>query len=80
MSDSANESFLNKKRFSGMIEDIVHEKNMSYMDAIIYLCEKINLEIEDCKKYTSNSIRDKLRVEAMGLNFIPKEDDEAPFE
>lgn len=74
-----SDNFLNKKRFSKMIEDAVRDKNMSYMDAIIYLCDKVNLEVEDCKKYTSNVIREKLRVEAMNLNFMPKED-ELPFE
>ena len=70
-----SDNFLNKKRFSKMIEDAVRDKNMSYMDAIIYLCDKVNLEVEDCKKYTSNVIREKLRVEAMNLNFMPKEDE-----
>jgi len=70
-----SDNFLNKKRFSKMIEDAVLDKNMSYMDAIIYLCDKVNLEVEDCKKYTSNVIREKLRVEAMNLNFMPKEDE-----
>jgi len=48
------------------------EKNMSYIDSVIYLCEENNIDIEDSKKYISNVIKSKIEVEAMNLNFIPK--------
>jgi len=64
--------FMTKARFSKMIESTVHEKQLSHMDAIIFLCEKYNIELEDCKKYVSPVIKQKLEVEAMNLNFFPK--------
>jgi hypothetical protein len=64
--------FMTKKKFSEMVEVCVHRKRMSYMDAIIYLCEENKLEVEDSKKYINPSIKSKLEAEAMELNFIPK--------
>ena len=43
------------------------------MDAVLYLCEKHDLEPEDMKKFVSPIIRDKIEAEAMALNFLPKQ-------
>jgi hypothetical protein len=43
---------------------------MNYIDSIVHLCEKNNIEVEDIKKYLNDSIKENLEVEAMGLNFI----------
>ena len=64
--------FMTKAKFSKMIESTVRDKQLSHMEAIIHLCEKHNIEVEDCKKYVSNVIKDKVEVEAMNLNFFPK--------
>jgi gas vesicle protein len=61
---------LTKNKFSKMVEDVVKTSNSSYMDAIIHLCEKNNIEIEDIKKYISPTIKNKLEVEAQNLNFM----------
>ena len=71
-------SFLSKKKFSRMIEDTVRQKIMSYMDAVVYLCEENTIEIEDVKKYPSTSIKEKLELEAMNLNFLPKSGESLP--
>ena len=63
--------FMTKARFSKMVEHTVIEKQLSYMDAIIHLCEQYQIELEDCKKYVSPVIKQKLEVEAMRLNFFP---------
>lgn len=73
MEPKTNENFLSKKRFSKMIEQTVIDKQLSYMDAIVYLCEENAIEIEDVKKYISPVIQNKLLVEAQRLNFIAGE-------
>jgi hypothetical protein len=72
--DSSNDesSFMNKKKFTKMVEDCVKKESMSYMDTVVYLCEKNNLEIEDIKKYIAISIKEKIEFEAMKLNFLEK--------
>jgi hypothetical protein len=63
---------MTKKKFSESVEITVLKKRMSYIDAIVYLCEQNKLEIEDAKKYINPSIKSKVEAEAMQLNFIPK--------
>ena len=72
--DSSQEesNFMNKKKFTKMVEDCVGTKSMSYMDTVVYLCEQNNLEIEDVKKYIAISIKEKIEMEAMKLNFLEK--------
>ena len=71
MSDKKIEDFLmTKKRFSIMVEETVLNLSLSYLDAIMYLCEKHTIEPEDVKKYISPTIKDKLEVDAMNLNYI----------
>jgi hypothetical protein len=71
MSDEKVEDFLmTKKRFSIMVEETVLNLSLSYLDAIVYLCEKHTIEPEDVKKYISPTIKDKLEVDAMKLNYI----------
>lgn len=67
-----NTPFMTKKKFSEMVETTVFSKRMSYMDAIIFICEQNNIEIIDSKKYITPRIKSKVEVEAMDLNFIPK--------
>lgn len=67
------QEFLTKSKFTKMVEDTVNELKLTYMDAILYLCEKNQLEPEDMKKFVSPIIKDKLQAEAMQLNFLPKQ-------
>ena len=70
---------MTKNRFTKMVEDIVKRQRISYMDAIIHLCEKNNIEVEDAKKFVSPVIKNKVEAEAMRLNFLPR-GNELPFE
>ncbi len=66
------ENFLTKAKFSKLVEQTVFEKRLSYMDAIVWLCEQHNIEIEDCRKFINPIIKSKLEAEARRLNFLPK--------
>lgn len=63
---------INKKKFSKMVEESVRDKNLSYIDGIVYLCEQMKMEVEDCKKFLSPSILEKITHEAEQLNLLPK--------
>ena len=67
-----SEDFLSKSKFSKMIEEAVVQKKLSYMDAILDICDKNDIEPEDVRKFVSPIIRDKLEAEAMSLNLLPK--------
>ena len=67
------EKFLNKSKFTEIIEETVLEKQLSYMDAVLYVCEKNSIDLEDVKKFISPIIKGKIEAEAMSLNFLPKQ-------
>jgi hypothetical protein len=66
------ENFLSKPKFSKLVEETVRSKKLSYMDAILWLCEKHSIEVEDCRKFINPIIKDKLEAEARRLNFLPR--------
>ena len=66
------ESFLNKARFSKLVENEVIQKSIGYMEAILLLCDQNNIDPEDVRKFISPTIKSKLEAEAMSLNFLPK--------
>mgnify|MGYP001264100802 CR=1 FL=1 len=66
------QQFLTKTKFAKIIEQTVNELKIPYMEAIIHVCEKNNIEPEDVKKFISPKIKDKVEVEAMDLNYLPK--------
>jgi hypothetical protein len=70
MNDSVE--FMTKAKFSKLVEAVVRQDRLSHMEAILHLCEKYGIEPEDCKKYVSNVIKDKLEAEAMNLHYMPK--------
>jgi len=74
--------FLNKSKFTQLIEKTVVELKISYMDAILYLCDKNDIDPADVNKFISPIIKGKLEAEAMNLNFLPKTNsiDSALFE
>ena len=63
---------MSKKKFTRMVEDAVKKKSLTYMDAVVHLCEDNQLEIEDVKKYIATSVKEKIEMEAMRLNFLDK--------
>ena len=58
--------------FAIIIEDIVTNKKMSYLDAISYYCEDTKMEPETVGKLVQGNLKAKLREEATALHFLPK--------
>lgn len=64
--------FLTKQRFTKLIEDVVQRLNVSYMDAVINVCDDHDVDLEDVRKFITPIIKDKIQAEAMHLNFLPR--------
>jgi hypothetical protein len=45
---------------------------MNYIDAIIHFCEQNNIDLESVPKLISKPLKEKLKYEAMELNFLKK--------
>lgn len=65
--------FFCPSRFAQEIESLVQTNNgMNYIDAIIYFCEQNNIDIESVPKLISKPLKEKIKFEAMELNFLKK--------
>lgn len=67
------EKFYCPSRFAQEIEKIVQvEKNLNYIDAIIFFCEKNKIDLESVPKLLSKPLKEKIKYEATELNFLKK--------
>lgn len=63
---------MKSKEFTLIIEKLVKEKNLSYMDAVIHYCEENDIDLQHINKLISKPLKEKISVEAQKLNFLPK--------
>jgi len=59
-------------RFSQEVEKVACENTMNYIDAIVFYCEKNEIEIESVPKLISKPLKEKLKYDAQKLNFMKK--------
>jgi hypothetical protein len=65
--------FFCPSRFAQEIESLVQtNEEMNYIDAIVHFCEKNNIDIESVPKLISKPLKEKIKYEAMELNFLKK--------
>lgn len=64
--------FKNSNEFSLHIEQIVRDKNISYLDAVLQYCKENFIEPEDIAKLVNKSLKDKLEVNFQDDNYLPK--------
>ena len=64
--------FLTPQKFAIEIEKIVAEENLNYIDAIVYYCESNNLEVDSITKLMSKPLKERLKWDAIRLNFMKK--------
>jgi len=61
------------REFSLMIEKLSKEKDLTYMEAILYHCEQTEFEIEVAASLISPALKAKISEEAQKLNMIKKQ-------
>lgn len=64
--------FKSAAQFSMYIEKFAHERKMSHMDAVLKYCEENYVEPDDIKHLINKSLRDKIEVDMIGENMLPK--------
>ncbi len=65
--------FRSPNEFSLYIEQIVKEKRLSYMDAVLDYCKENYLEPQDISGLVNANLKDKIAVEMRELNYLPKQ-------
>ena len=67
------DKFFCPSKFAREIENLVQVNvEMNYIDAIVYFCEQNNIDVESVPKLISKPLKEKLKYEAMELNFLKK--------
>jgi len=61
------------KTFALVIENIVKEKNITHMDAVLWYCQKEEIELEAVGSLVSKGLKEKIEANARELNFLPKQ-------
>jgi hypothetical protein len=67
------DKFFCPAKFAQQIEELVHtNEEMNYIDAILYFCEQNGIDVESIPKLISKPLKEKIKYEAMELNFLKK--------
>ena len=61
------------KIFTNMIENIVKEKQITHMEAVLHYCEKEGIEPQTVKSLISKGLKEKIEANARDLNFLPRQ-------
>ena len=68
-----DKKFLCQNKFSKIIEDIVKlNSEMNYIDAIVHYCDQNNIEVDSVGKLISKPLKEKLKCDAINLNFLKR--------
>jgi hypothetical protein len=67
------DKFFCPAKFAQQIEELVQiNEEMNYIDAILYFCEQNGIDVESIPKLISKPLKEKIKYEAMELNFLKK--------
>ena len=60
-------------KFAQEIETLVLEnKDMNYIDAIVFFCDQNSIDVESVPKLISKPLKEKIKYHAQQLNFMKK--------
>lgn len=65
---------MSKLNFSLIVEHTVKDSELSYIDAIVSLCEKYDIEFESMRGALNNNIKERIKLEAQKLNMMMDND------
>lgn len=65
---------LSTERFYKEVEVLVNTHNLNYMDAVVFFCEKNDIEVETAASMirSNQRIKSHIQTEGEALNFLPK--------
>ena len=68
-----NLMFKNSNEFSLLIEQMVKDKRINHMDAVLEYCKENYLEPEDVKSLINKSLKEKIEMNFREMNYLPKQ-------
>ena len=61
------------KNFTMEIENIVKDKKLTHMDAVLWYCRKEGIEPDKINSLISKGLKEKIEANARDLNFLPRQ-------
>jgi hypothetical protein len=71
--------FKDKTEFSIYIESYAIEKGVSLMVSLLQYCEDADIDIANCSKYISESLKQKVEQEAIDERYMTRKQAPLPF-
>lgn len=72
ISESKDTMDINNIRFPREVENHVKKYEVSYIDAVLAVCEQFGLEPQVAAKFLNKPIIEKIKAEGQELNLLPK--------
>ncbi len=74
LNDELQKKFLTPTKFAMEIEKMVKDSNglINYIDAVVVYCEQNEVEIESVPKLLSKPLKEKIKRDAIELNYMKK--------
>ena len=63
---------MNSKKFVLIIEGIVKDKRISYLDAVLHYCEDNDIDTASVGPLINKSLKEKIKAEAEKLNLVER--------
>ncbi len=70
VNEEINKKFISKDKFAEDIEALVLRTKMNYIDAIVEYCDLNSIELDTVNKLVSKPLKEKIKCDAMELNFL----------
>ena len=66
-------------KFALLIENIVKDKKMSYMEAVVLYCEENGIDPSSVKPLVNKQLKEKIAYEAQSLNMLKDKSAKLPI-
>ena len=63
---------MNSNKFALIIEGIVKDKRISYLDAVLHYCEDNDIDTASVGPLINKSLKEKIKAEAEKLNLVER--------
>jgi len=64
------DTILTPNKFALIIENMVKDRNIPYMEAVLEYCQSHNIDPSDTKAMISKTLKEKIAYEAQNLNML----------
>lgn len=72
LQEEIEKKFLTSTKFTTDVENLVKRTKLNYIDAIVMYCDENNIDILSVPKLISKPLKEKLKCDAIELNYIKK--------